>query len=154
MTAYEIIQIGWDNNDCTDNDGADTEREAIDRLLRMCEGNTAKGIVTEIDENGESVECAYVAAPGACGEIKDYRDTLRAAMFGDDVPSSWSKEDLENVEQFIQWGIDNLNDDGWWSREFIISDKPVVSRDDYPVVFTEQTVRDALFDVFKEEVEF
>lgn len=151
--AYEIIQIDWNNNDCTDNDGESTLTGAIQELTRMCMDSTAKGIVIEITADGEEIERAYVAAPGAVGEIEDYRETLRAAMFGDDVPSSWSKEELEDVEQFIQWGLDNLNDDGWWiNKDFVISDRPVVAGDHFPIVFSEQTVRDALFDVFKEEV--
>lgn len=146
---YNIYEIDWKGNDCTDNAGSQKLDEAISMLKHRCEnGKVARGCIVEIDDDGFETDVAYVTAPNAIGSICDpsYREALRNSMFGDDEAVN------DDMEGTVEWGLNNLKDPAWWSPMFMISNEPVVDADDWYVVFTEEEVRDELIRVYREVV--
>lgn len=151
---YGIIEEddnGWRSSD---NDGARSLEEAIGKAERMCSNTkTAKALVFRNADPDDILAVAVAPCDDAWEVETGYRDTLRASMFGQDTPGEF-KDQLDDVEGFIDWGMDILTEFGVDHR-FLVSDNPVVFNPaihEIPVYST-KAVRSALKSVFEDEVE-
>jgi len=151
--GYGIFEEDADGKDITDNSGASSLEEALDKAERMCSNSrTAKAMVFRSADPNDILAVAVAPCDDAWEIEREYYETLRASMFGQDSPGSW-KDQLDDVEGFIDWGMDILAQED--AEKFIISDRPVVFNPaihEIPVYST-KAVRRALESVFDEEVE-
>jgi hypothetical protein len=155
---YELIEIDWNDNDITDNDGASTYKDAVAEAVRMCKRETTKNVlIEEIEEDGaEGFPVAYVSAVNDDEDdlYHSERDTLRGALFGQEEADA--EDEMENY--CVSEAMDAISEaygvlDGPLRSRFLVSDEPVVNCYGFVDVYSWKAVEKALRRVFREEVE-